>query len=150
MALLSPRLGAKAVISLGRKNDRPDLYAGVMVTQPQPVQVRPGLFVQMAEFIYSAISQATGESYLARKMHSLNFAFDRSLETLNALGIADTDVARLVHDELVDGTPDAPKSWQECVREQSIAQTRFALNREPASDVTSINVADIGEIAAEA
>ena len=144
MALLSPRLGAKAVISIGRKGDVPDLYPAIMVSAPETVPVPGRNFLQrVAEFIYVAMNQTTGEPYLARKTHGLNFSFDRTLGTLNALGISDVEVARLIHSDLLDGAPDAPKSWQEVATEQGVSATRFALNRTPVANIESVNVADL-------
>ena len=120
MALVSPRLGAKATISLGRRGEAPSLYPAVQVSaaEMQPVPGR-NFLQRVAEFVYVAINRTTGEEYLARKVHALNFALDR-------------DQSNFV--EILDGTPDAPKSWQQVVKEQSEDALAFAMNRGSASE----------------
>lgn len=120
MALISKRLGAAIVASIGRQGEAPDLYPARIVGQPQMVATN-GRVKEMASIVFEATSLQTGEKYLATRIHDLQFAFDRSDPV-----------------ESLDGTEAAPKSWQDLVREQSAKALAFAMGRPSAQATLSV------------
>lgn len=106
MAVTSTRVGAPIVISIGRRGLRPDLYPARIVGPAQMV-VSNGRTQEMAKVIVHQQNLA-GESYLAERVQNLAFAFDRS-----------------ERDEMLDGSPASPKTWQDLVKERAAATLQF-------------------------
>lgn len=107
MALTTNRVGAPITISIGRKGERPDLYPARIVEPAQLMVGRNGQPQQVAKVIVHQQNLA-GEDYLAERIHNLNFAFDRTKP-----------------DAMLDGTPSAPKTWQDLVKERASATLAF-------------------------
>lgn len=125
MALANKRIGAPILVSIGRRGERPDLYPGRIVSQPQMAVVnsRPGEFAT----VITVQTNLDGDEYLAERVHNLAFAFDRSERI-----------------PLLDGVPTQPKTWQELVAEKAKATLEFMQSR-PES-VGSMDLADVAEL----
>ena len=123
MSVINKNLGARIAASLGRAGERPDLKPAVIVGRPEMTAVngRMGLYAEIV-FVQKNLS---GEEYLAQRIHNLAFAFDR----------------KDLH-PLLDGTEQAPKSWQEVVKEQSASALAFAMGRPEGAPIQSLNVTE--------
>jgi hypothetical protein len=112
MAVTNKSLGAKITASIARRGFAPNIYNGVIVGTPQIVTQPNGRMNVVAEVILAQTSLQTGERYLSAKTHNLAFAYDRA-----------------ERDEMLDGSADAPKSWQDLVREQGAASLAFQMSK---------------------
>lgn len=112
-------IGQKVTIPRGRKGERPDFYAGRIVSQPVLERVA-GRLTQVAEVI-TAEQTLSGEWRLAKAIQDLNFAFPVRRPDVAAEAVA-----------LLDGTPAQPKTIQELISEHSLGLMAYLESR-PAS-----------------
>lgn len=110
MALVNKRVGSPITISIGRRGEKPDLIPAKIVSAPVMTN-QNGRTAEVATVI-TAQKNLAGETYLGERVHNLAFAFDRSERV-----------------ELLDGTAEQPKSWQELIAERQRASLEYFATR---------------------
>lgn len=110
--------GARIVITIGRKGQKPDEYPARLAEAPHFETVN-GQPVRMAT-VLAQFKTLAGETYIKERLHNLRFSFDR---------------AELV--EMLDGTAENPKSIGELISEAQ-ESVRAYWDSLPSADVITL------------
>ena len=120
--------GMKGTLPRGHKGERPDFYAGKIVSNPRTERV-DGRLIEVADVITAEKTRA-GEWRLAKRLQDLQYFFPARRP--------DADPEAIL---LLDGPSTQPKSVQELITEQALSAMAYLEGR-PAS-INEMALADI-------
>jgi hypothetical protein len=121
MALTNSSVGAPISITVGRRGEQPDVYPARLVGVPFHMLQPSGRAAIMAPVIALQTTLA-GEPYLSERVQNLAFASDRRVRCVQ-----------------LDGTGDAPLTWQALIAAKAAATLAYFTSRQP----QSVNLDDL-------